>query len=189
VGHDLTSALTGEGQASIFVTVDHGSTECVGLHAACRATRFEALEPLRQGMRACFGAFAAGIASGLKLRHDHGSQFVADDYQRELAFLGIESSPAFVREPRGQRLRRTLHPDPEGKPALGRPIRHHRGAAPGPPRLQGHLQPNLDRRAPWLPDARRRQSGAACAAPSGSMGPQRGVSKLWTATGPRVRID
>jgi putative transposase len=111
-GTDLTSTLTGEGQASIFVTVDHGSTECVGIHAACRATRFEALEPLRQGMRACFGAFAAGIASGLKLRHDHGSQFVADDYQTELAFLGIASSPAFVREPEGngcvERFIRTL---------------------------------------------------------------------------------
>ena len=49
---------------------------------------------------------------GLKLRHDHGSQFVADDYQKELAFLGIESSPAFVREPEGngcvERFIRTL---------------------------------------------------------------------------------
>ena len=47
-----------------------------------------------------------------KLRHDHGSQFVADDYQRELAFLGIASSPAFVREPEGngcvERFIRTL---------------------------------------------------------------------------------
>jgi putative transposase len=111
-GTDLTSTLTGEGQASIFVTVDHCSTECVGIHAARWATRFEALEPLRQGVRACFGAFAEGVAGGLKLRHDHGSQFVADDYQRELAFLGIASSPAFVREPEGngcvERFIRTL---------------------------------------------------------------------------------
>jgi transposase InsO family protein len=98
---DLTSTLTGEGQAAIFVTVDHGSTECLGLHAARQATRFEALEPLRQGVRTAFGAFAEGIAAGLKLRHDHGSQFLAHDYQNELAFLGIESSPAFVREPEG----------------------------------------------------------------------------------------
>jgi transposase InsO family protein len=111
-GTDLTSTLTGEGQASIFVAVDHGSTECVGLHAARRATRFEALEPIRQGIGASFGAFAKGIASGLKVRHDHGSQFVAGDYQRELAFLGIEPSPAFVREPEGngcaERFIRTL---------------------------------------------------------------------------------
>jgi transposase InsO family protein len=79
-GTDLTSTLVGEGQASIFVTVDHCSTECLGIHAA----RFEALEPLRQGVRAAFGAFAEGIASGLTLRHDHGSQFVADDYRARL---------------------------------------------------------------------------------------------------------
>jgi putative transposase len=111
-GTDLTSTMTGEGQASIFVTVDHASTECVGIHAARRATRFEALEPLRQGVRACFGAFGEGIAGGLQLRHDHGSQFIAGDYQRELASLGIASSPAFVREPEGngcvERFIRTL---------------------------------------------------------------------------------
>src|SRR5512143_2870718 len=33
-GSDLTSTLTDEGQASIFVAVDHGSTECIGIHAA-----------------------------------------------------------------------------------------------------------------------------------------------------------
>jgi hypothetical protein len=39
VGTDLTSTITGQGQASIFVTVDHGSTEGVGIHAAHRARR------------------------------------------------------------------------------------------------------------------------------------------------------
>ena len=57
-GTDLTSTMTDEGQASIFVTIDHCSAECIGIHAARRATRFEALEPLRQGVRTCFGAFA-----------------------------------------------------------------------------------------------------------------------------------
>jgi transposase InsO family protein len=111
-GTDLTSTMTGQGQAAIFVTVDHCSTECLGIHASPQATRFEALEPIRQSVRACFGAFAEDIASGLELRHDHGSQFVADDFQAELAFLGIASSPAFVREPEGngcvERFIRTL---------------------------------------------------------------------------------
>ena len=111
-GADLTSTMTDEGQASIFIAVDHCSTECIGIHAARRATRFEALEPVRQGVRACFGAFAAGIAGGLKLRHDHGSQYVSHDFQAEIAFLGIEGSPAFVREPEGngcaERFIRTL---------------------------------------------------------------------------------
>jgi putative transposase len=89
-GTDLTSVMTGEGQAAVFVAVDHGSAECVGIHASRSADRFEALEPVKQAVRECFGAFAEDIAAGLRLRHDHG-----------VRFLGIESSPAFVREPEG----------------------------------------------------------------------------------------
>ena len=111
-GTDLTTTITGEGQAAVFVAVDHCSAECVGLHAARRATRFEALEPIRQGVRRHFGAFAKDIARGLAVRHDHGSQYMADAFQAELAFLGIESSPAFVRAPEGngcaERFIRTL---------------------------------------------------------------------------------
>ena len=77
-----------------------------------RATRLEALEPIRQGVRRHFGGFAQGIARGLAVRHDHGSQYMSDHFQKELAFLGIESSPAFVRSPEGngcaERFIRTL---------------------------------------------------------------------------------
>jgi putative transposase len=111
-GVDLTSTWTGEGQAAVFVAVDHCSAGCVGIHAARRATRFEALEPIRQGVRRCFGAFGKDVARGLALRHDHGSQYVSHDFQREIALLGIESSPAFVRAPEGngcaERFIRTL---------------------------------------------------------------------------------
>src|SRR3954463_392232 len=100
-GTDLTTTIIGEGQVAVFVAVDHCSAECVGIHAARRATRFEALESIRQGVRRCFGAFAKEIARGLSVRHDHGSQYMSDAFQQELAFLGIESSPAFVRAPEG----------------------------------------------------------------------------------------
>ena len=100
-GTDLTSVMTGEGQAAVFIAIDHCSAECVGIHASRRADRFEALEPVRQAVRACFGGFGKDIAGGLQLRHDHGSQYVSHDFQKELAFLGIQSSPAFVREPEG----------------------------------------------------------------------------------------
>ena len=111
-GTDLTTTVTGEGQVAVFVAVDHCSAECVGIHAAHRATRFEALEPLRQGVRRCFGAFGKDVARGLSLRHDHGSQYMSDHFQKELAFLGVESSPAFIRSPEGngcaERFIRTL---------------------------------------------------------------------------------
>jgi len=111
-GTDLTTTWTGEGQAAVFVAVDHHSAECVGIHAARRATRFEALEPVRRGVRHSFGAFAKDVARGLAVRHDHGSQYMSVAFQSELAFLGIESSPAFVRAPEGngcaERFIRTL---------------------------------------------------------------------------------
>jgi putative transposase len=111
-GTDLTTTIIGEGQVAVFIAIDHCSAECVGMHAAQRATRFEALEPIRQGVRDHFGGFARNIARGLAVRHDHGSQYMADAFQNELAFLGIESSPAFVRAPEGngcaERFIRTL---------------------------------------------------------------------------------
>ena len=111
-GADLTSVMTGEGQAAVFVAVDHCSAACVGIHASHRADRFEALEPIKQAVRERFGAFAKGVAADLQLRHDHGSQYVSHHFQSEIRFLGIESSPAFVREPEGngcaERFIRTL---------------------------------------------------------------------------------
>jgi putative transposase len=98
-GTDATSAWTPEGVGAIFFAIGHCTGECVGLHAAHRGTRFEALEAIRQGVREQFGSYNQAIARGLRLRHDHGSQFRSDACQEELRFLGSSSSPAFVREP------------------------------------------------------------------------------------------
>ena len=63
-------------------------------------------------MRRHFGGFAKGVAHGLAVRHDHGSQYMAHDFRKELRFLGIASSPAFIRAPEGngcaERFIRTL---------------------------------------------------------------------------------
>jgi putative transposase len=41
------------------------------------------------------------VACGLAVRRGHGSQsqYMSDTFQKELRFLGIESSPAFVQVP------------------------------------------------------------------------------------------
>ena len=89
-GTDMTTTVTvGAGAACVFVAVDHCTTECIGLHAAKRGSRFEALEPIRQGIRERFGGIGAGVARGLRLRHDHGSNDLADDFQQ-----GTETSPS-----------------------------------------------------------------------------------------------
>src|SRR5882762_2198416 len=84
----------------------------------CRDPRASAGYPLpspgtiRQGVRQHFGGFAKAVAHGLSVRHDHGSQYMSDHFQKEIGFLGIESSPAFVRAPEGngcaERFIRTL---------------------------------------------------------------------------------
>ncbi len=112
-GTDATSTVTvADGAVTVFIGVDHCTLEGIGIHAAKRATRLEALEPIRQGVRQQFGAVSAGIATGLQVRHDHGSQYMSDDFQTELRFLGVTSSPAFVRAPEGngvaERFMRTL---------------------------------------------------------------------------------
>jgi len=107
-----TTVTTGDGQVCVFVAVDHCTAECVGIHAAKSGNRFEALEPVRQGVREYFGGFDRGIAAGLAIRHDHGDAYMSDDFQAELAFLGMTDSPSFVREPEGngvaERFIRTL---------------------------------------------------------------------------------
>lgn len=40
----------------------------------------------------------------LLVRYDHGSQYISHDFQAELSFLGMKSSPSFVRSPEGNRV-------------------------------------------------------------------------------------
>ena len=64
------------------------------------------------GVHRCFGSISPGVARGLMLRHDHGSNYMSGDFQDEIECLGIEASPSFVREPQGngvaERFIRTL---------------------------------------------------------------------------------
>ena len=144
-GTDMTATVTvAEGAAFVFVAVDHCATACIGLHAAKRGNRFEALEPIRQGIRERFGGIGDGVARGLRLRHDHGSNYLADDFQQEVAFFGIESSPSFVREPEGNGVAGALHPHAEGESVVGAELRDDRGAPPGLARVQADVQRAVD---------------------------------------------
>jgi len=112
-GTDATQVRTRcEGMATVFVAIDHFVGDVVGIHAARPGTRFEALEPIHQGIREHFGALERDVAAGLVLRHDHGPQYMSHHFQAEIAFLGIESSPSFVKAPEGngvaERFIRTL---------------------------------------------------------------------------------
>ena len=140
-GIDATDGFTlGDGQVSIFAMISHCPASCLGIHVANRDTRFEALELVRQAVRVQFGGCREGIALGATLRHDHGSKCRSNDFQREIRFLGMESSPAFAREPEGNGCTRTPLPHPQGAASLGAPHRDSgrtgRSARRIPPELQ-----------------------------------------------------
>jgi transposase InsO family protein len=112
-GTDATQCTLRNGRSVwVFLAVDHCTGECAGLHASIVGSRFEALEPIRQGVREFLGPIEAGVATGLSIRHDHGSQYMSHAFQEELAFLGARSSPSFVAAPEGngiaERFVRTL---------------------------------------------------------------------------------
>jgi hypothetical protein len=60
----------------VFVAVDHGSAECVGIHAARRATRFEDQGPIRQGGGAASVDLlkGSGVGSRCAMIMDHNTR-------------------------------------------------------------------------------------------------------------------
>ena len=99
-GTDATKFYTRDnGWCWFFGAIDHCSADVVGWHVAKKGDRWAALEPIRQGVKTHFDGYEKKIALGLGLRHDWGSQYTAHQFQGELSWLGIRSTPAYVGEP------------------------------------------------------------------------------------------
>jgi transposase InsO family protein len=101
-----------DGWVWVFSAVDHFDACCVGIHAVKVGNRFAALQPIAQGLQIEFGDTGANAGKGLRLRMDHGTQYTADDFLKQIEFWGIEQSFAFVAEPQtngvAERFNRTL---------------------------------------------------------------------------------
>ena len=111
-GTDMTTTVTGgEGTAGVFVAVDRVYDR---VHrSACGQAR----NP-RRGL----GAHPPGCprtlrrdrstvaARGLRLRHDHGSNYLADDFQQEVVLLRHRQLPEFPAGARRERRRGAFHP-------------------------------------------------------------------------------
>jgi transposase InsO family protein len=101
-----------DGKVWMFGVAEHWNAEMLGWHVSKLGTRFEATQALAMAVRQQFGHLSASAARGLALRHDHGSNFMADHFQKQVRFWGISPSYAFVGEPETngviERLFRTL---------------------------------------------------------------------------------
>jgi transposase InsO family protein len=99
-GTDGTKVFTiEEGWCWLFAAVEHWNAECVGWHVVKTGDRFAALQPLSMAMEQRYGSVSEGVARGLTLRMDNGSQYLSDHFQNQIKFWGIASSFAFVAQP------------------------------------------------------------------------------------------
>jgi transposase InsO family protein len=88
---DATQLTTVQhGKVWIFGVAEHWNAEFLGWHVTKRGTRFEATQALAMAVRQQFGHLSAGAARGLALRHDHGSNFMAEHFQKQARFCVIE---------------------------------------------------------------------------------------------------
>jgi putative transposase len=101
-----------EGWGWIFANVEHWNAECMGWHVCKKGDRFAALEPISMGVMGQFGSVERGVARGLCLRMDHGTQYLSDHFQNQIEAWGIAPSFAFLEQPQtngvAERFLRTL---------------------------------------------------------------------------------
>lgn len=112
-GSDGTKVKTvDDGWVWIFTVAEHWNTECLGWHVCKVGDRFAALEPVSQAIKNVYGTLSSGIARGLKLRIDNGSQYTSDYFLQQVNYWGIEDSFGLVRQPEtngvAERFHRTL---------------------------------------------------------------------------------
>lgn len=112
-GSDGTKVRTvDDGWVWIFSVAEHWNTECLGWHVCKIGNRFAALEPISQGVKAVYGSLSKGVAAGLKLRIDNGTQYTSDYFIQQITHLGIQDSFGLVRQPEtngvAERFHRTL---------------------------------------------------------------------------------
>ena len=97
---DATQIVTvQDGKVWLFGVVEHWNAELLGWHVSKIGSRFEATQAVGMAVRQHCGELRADAARGLALRHDDGSNFMAEHFQKQIKFWGIAPSFAFVAEP------------------------------------------------------------------------------------------
>ena len=114
-GTDMTATVTvAEGAAVVFVAVDHCATACIGLHAAKRGTRFEALSRSARASANASGASATAWPVGCGCVTTTGRTTWPTIFNRR-SVLRHRQLPELRAGARRQRRRGALHPHAEGE--------------------------------------------------------------------------
>ena len=112
-GTDGTQVTTvDDGNVWVFSAVEHWNAECVGVYVCKRGNRYNAIQPILEGVKSVFGSVEKGVAKGLMLRLDHGSANCSEYFRKEVSRLGVTLSYSYVQEPQTngvvERFNRTL---------------------------------------------------------------------------------
>lgn len=95
-----------------YFAIEHWNAECMGWPVCKYGDAQASLEPIKQGVKRIYGNIQAQVATGLTLREDHGTQYTADEYRKQLKFWDIKISYGYVGEPETngvvERFNRTL---------------------------------------------------------------------------------
>lgn len=100
-GMDIKEFRTRMGKIYFMGVIDHFNSEIKGWHMSEKHTRVEVMEALRTAVKNEFKGVEKEVCKDaqLSMRVDHGSEFDSTDFGRELSFLGISKSSAYVRSP------------------------------------------------------------------------------------------
>ena len=100
-GYDIKEWRTANGKIWMFSIMDHFNSEVISWGTTIHATQDVAMDVLRAAVRKRFSAITKGVCEGIELylRTDYGSQFTAHRFNKEVSFLGLKWSRAFVRSP------------------------------------------------------------------------------------------
>ena len=98
---DLKEWRTLEGKLWMITVLDHFHSGVIHHRTCERATMEPAMDVVRGSVKKRFGEVRKGICEGMELylRTDHGAQFTGERFKKEIAFLGLRTSKAFVKSP------------------------------------------------------------------------------------------
>lgn len=88
-----------DGWCWLFDVADHFNSEIVGWNAVKTGDRFEAARAVQNAVAARYGTLQKGVAKGLALRNDRGTQYTSDAFGKSMEYLGITISFAWARSP------------------------------------------------------------------------------------------
>jgi putative transposase len=88
-----------DGWCWLFDTVDHFNSEIIGWNVVKTGDRFEATRSVQNAVCKRYGSLTKGIASGLKIRSDLGTQYTSDYFKSAMNHLGVEISYSWAHSP------------------------------------------------------------------------------------------